>query len=244
MSMAVQLKNVSKTYWQPAGPPQRAITNLNLAIPGERLTGILGARGAGKTTLLRLISGYERPDQGQIFVDGSPIRSPFDADRQRIVLLTEANENLNHELTVLENLEEAARFGTLTAAEQNVYAQYLLNELHLWSHRREAAHMLTPQMQRKLAITRAIMANPYILLIDEPTVGLDAGAARTVMGWLRYLAHDHFRTVVMTTQRPQVVRDYADHVALLANGRLLDRRQIESARIPQPAYPAPILAAV
>lgn len=242
MNAVIQLKNVTKRYWRADGTSIHAVNDVNLSIPGERLTGILGTSGAGKSTLLRLIGGYEQPDRGEIFVDGRSIHSPYDADRHRIVLLTEETQNLDMTRSVADNLEAAARFGTLSAAEQSVYAQYLLNEIHLWSRRHELVATLDSQMQRMLSIACAVVTNPYILLVNEPTADLDADAASTIMGWLRYLAHEHYRTVVVASQMPHVVHKWCDRVVLLANGRLLKRQQIHAVQPGPVAYHAPMLA--
>lgn len=196
--------------------PHPVLRGVNLHVQrGEFLT-LVGPNGAGKTTLLRIIATLGRPTAGEIRVGGWPL--PKEADRVRSHLGLISHQPLLYaELTAEENLRFFARMYGLVEPAGRI--QDVLGAVDLCDRQHDPVGEFSRGMQQRLAIARAILHQPEILLLDEPYTGLDQSAAAMLDDVLRSVATAG-RTVVMTTH--DLVRGLAscDRIAILARGRI------------------------
>jgi ABC-type branched-subunit amino acid transport system ATPase component len=196
------------------------LRGLTLEAQTGRLTTVIGANGVGKSTLLKCIVGQLRPHAGRVVCDGAEITgiATHQLVRRRIAYIAQRRNVFPH-LTVRENLEmgtwsfrgDGAR--VRTALESALDAAPLLARFS-----RRAAGELSGGQQRLLEIERALLSDPMLLLVDEPTVGLDPRTAAMIYQRLRQLSAEHGRTVLLVDQNIIAGTEVADHIYVIELG--------------------------
>jgi ABC-2 type transport system ATP-binding protein len=186
--------------------------------PGETVS-LLGPNGAGKTTLMKITSGLLIPDAGLVEVAGS---APYAnaAALRRVGSLLEGSRNLYWKLTPRENL---AYFGALKGMRRRDIlhrGESLLEEFGLAGKADEPVQALSRGMQQKLAIACTILHNPALLLLDEPTLSLDAASSMQLLDMIRALARDGM-TILISTHQLDIAETLADKIVILDNGRVI-----------------------
>lgn len=185
-------------------------------VPGE-VFGLLGPNGGGKTTTLRMVAGLIRPTSGEVRVDGVPVTPGTSAGlRARIGFLTEA-PGLWDQFSVRQTLLVYARLHGLAAPDRAVDAS--LELFNLRDRAAEHTSKLSKGLKQRVALARALLHQPQVLLLDEPTAGLDPASARSVRDLIRRLRQEG-RSVVVSTHNLDEVDRLADRVAVLRS-RLL-----------------------
>ncbi len=210
--------NLQKNYRQ-RGKIVAAVRGLSLTIePGEVLA-FLGSNGAGKTTSIKMIAGLIRPDRGSVKIAGrDPHRHP--QARRLVGAVLEGNRNLYWRLTPEENLEY---FGVLRGLSQKIAHRQglaLLDRFGLLSKRHTPVQGLSRGMQQKLAIAVALVHQPRLLLLDEPTLGLDVEASQRVKTIVREMAQAGC-AILLTTHQLNVAQEIADRVAIIQQGQII-----------------------
>jgi ABC-2 type transport system ATP-binding protein len=191
---------------------QLAVDSLSLRVPAGSIFGFLGPNGAGKTTTIRMLTGLIQPSAGSAYVGGLPLGQQNDAIRRAVGLLTET-PGLYEKLTPLQNLTFFAQLYGLDAQEAQKRAEFYLQRFDLWERRNDLVGGFSKGMRQKVAITRALLHDPAILFLDEPTAGLDPEAARIVRDLVRML-QDEGRTIFLTTHNLQEVEELCDIIAV------------------------------
>jgi ABC-2 type transport system ATP-binding protein len=196
-----------------------AVRNLSLTVrPGEVLA-LLGPNGAGKTTTVRMLSAILKPTSGSARVGGHDIVKEARVVRSKVGLLTEY-PGLYNRMTALEYLHF---FGTLVGLDSQTslkQAERLLQEFDLWEARHKNLDSYSKGMKQKIALVRALINDPPILFLDEPTTAMDPQSARMVrdsIGNLR--AND--RTILLTTHNLTEAESLADRIAIIRNGQII-----------------------
>lgn len=190
-----------------------AVENVSFEVARGEVFGLLGPNGAGKTTMLRMLGGLILPSEGAVAIDGRPFtRAGSAALRARIGFLTET-PGLWDNLTVVDNLTIYARlFGV---ARPDLAAERVLRMFELWDRRADRVALLSKGMKQKLALARALVHDPDVILLDEPTANLDPQASRAVRDLLREL-RSAGRAVVISTHNLDEVERLADRVGLVS----------------------------
>ncbi|GAA5131213.1 ABC transporter ATP-binding protein [Luteolibacter yonseiensis] len=215
----LEISSVVKTFNQ--GPVRvRALDGIDLRIKAGEFVAIMGASGSGKSTLLHVMAGLTDVDSGSVTVEGKNLASFNDAAltrfrRDRIGLVFQAF-NLIPVLTAEDNV----RLPVMDRADSGLRAKALLDRLGLLARRKHKPDALSGGEQQRVAIARALIADPAIVLADEPTGSLDSSTGQDLCGLLRGLCSDEGRTIVMVTHEPAVAM-WADRVVVLKDGRLL-----------------------
>ncbi len=186
--------------------------------PGEVL-GLLGPNGAGKSTLFSILAGLLRPSAGAFFLDGAEVEPGARALRARMGVVFQA-PSLDARLTAEENLVLGARLFGLGGRASRRRAAALLEATGLAERSRDPAGKLSGGMRRRLELARALVHRPSILLMDEPTNGLDAAAFRQTWQTVHALRREDGLTVLLTTHRPDEAEE-CDRLAILAAGRVV-----------------------
>lgn len=227
MAVAIELKNVSKIFELGTKDEFKAVDNLNISIDAGQIFGFLGPNGAGKTTILKMICGLITQTQGAIRLNGFDINSQrYDAMHQIGVVL-EGARNIYWQLSPLENLFYYGRLKGYFGKVLYDRALMLLHDLEIWDCRHDLVGDFSRGTQQKVAIACALIANPSIVLFDEPTLGLDVQSARTVKSWITKLAQEQGRTIVITTHQLDIAEQLCGHVAMINKGRLIAHRPIQ-----------------
>ncbi len=177
--------------------PLVAVDQLTLTIPAGIVFGFLGPNGAGKTTTVRMLAALIAPTAGTATVAGFKLGAENQAIRRSVGILTES-PGLYDRLSAFENLVFFARLYDLDATRAKAQAERFLTDLDLWDRRDEKVGGFSKGMRQKLAIARALLHDPTVVFLDEPTAGLDPEAARTVLNFVKTLRAEG-RTIVLTT---------------------------------------------
>lgn len=215
---ALEAHNLRKTYRQ-RGKLVEAVRGVSLSINAGEVLAFLGPNGAGKTTSIKMISGLLQPDAGWVKIAGcDPHRNPQALRMLGAVL--EGNRNLYWRLTPEENLEY---FGVLRGSSRRAAHRqglYLLDRFGLLDKRYTPVQALSRGMQQKLAIAVALVHQPRLLLLDEPTLGLDVEASQNVKALVRELAGEGC-AILLTTHQLDVAEEISDRVAIIQKGEII-----------------------
>jgi len=220
---ALEVRDLSRTFGDGAGAV-RALTEVDLALPAGSFTAVMGPSGSGKSTLLTCVAGLERPTDGRVLIAGEDItdwtedqRTRF--RRERIGFVFQAFHLMPY-LTAEQNIGLPLRLAGRRPDRPRV--QDLLDRVGLGERAGHLPSALSGGQQQRVAIARALVAEPAVVLADEPTGALDSATAQEVLGLLRACVDDLHQTVVMVTHDP-VAASYADTVVFLVDGRIAGR---------------------
>ncbi len=219
---AIEINDLSKKY-RTRGEEKwlTAVEPINLTIPRGQVFGFLGTNGAGKTTTIKMICGLITPDTGSVRVNGYDVQHQRKEAMKQIGAVLEGTRNIYWRLSALENILYFGRLKNFTGKQLKAEAERLLAELGLWERRNDRIRTFSRGMQQKVAIACALIADPPIVLLDEPTLGLDVQAAVTVKQWVKQLASEQKRTIILTTHQLDMAEQLCDRVAIIRKGKLL-----------------------
>ena len=217
---AIELSGLTKSYRRGRGQ-LRAVDGVTLAVPAGQVFGLLGPNGAGKTTTIKMIAGLITPTAGSIGVGGYDVARHRSQAVRQIGAVLEGSRNVYWPLSAWQNLLYFGRLKGLRTAQIKPRAARLLTDLGLWERRGEPVGSFSRGMQQKVAVAAALITDPPILLLDEPTLGLDVEAARTVREWITHLARDQGKTIVLTTHQLDVAQQLSDRIAVIREGAII-----------------------
>lgn len=214
----LEARNLKKSYFE-KGRTIAAVRDVSLSISAGEVLAFLGPNGAGKTTTIKMIAGLIRPDRGWVRIgDRDPHQTPQALRSLGAVL--EGNRNVYWRLTAEENLEY---FGVLRGLDQRTAkrrGRELLERFSLTHKRQTVVQSLSRGMQQKLAISVALMHQPQLLLLDEPTLGLDVEATQDVKRLVREIAAEGC-AILLTTHQLAIAEELSDRVAIINSGELV-----------------------
>ena len=214
------VENLEKTYpGTRKSPSVEAVRGISFAVESGEFFGLLGPNGAGKSTTLGCITTLVRPTSGRIEVDGINVtRNPAEAKRR--IAVVPQTRNLDRDLTVREILTYHGRYFGLPAGERESRASRLLEELHVADKANAKPQTLSGGQQQRVMIARALMHDPKILLLDEPTTGLDPQARRLLWETLREL-HGRGLAIILTTHYMEEADRLCQRLAIIDHGKIL-----------------------
>ena len=218
---AFELTELSKIYGRSKGTPVHAVENLSLAVPAGQVVGLLGPNGAGKTTTIKMMCGLVTPTSGRVRLYGYDVARERPLAVRQVGAVLEGARNVYWSLSAWQNLLYFGRLKGLSSRLIVPRAESLLRSLDLWERRYQAVGGFSRGMQQKVAIAAALIADPPILLLDEPTIGLDVQTARMVKDWIAQLAHEQGKTIVLTTHQLALAEALCDRVVIIHQGHLL-----------------------
>ena len=203
------------------GREVRAVSDVSFAVERGEIYGLLGANGSGKSTLIRLFSTLLRADAGAVTVFGHDVWNDELAVK-RLINRVSVEASFFKKLSAMENLVYAGRLYGVDAGTSRTRAGKILTRLGVAADRfNEPLEKLSRGMQQKVAIARAFLSTPMLLLLDEPTTGLDIRSKREVQTFVRDLRDEHDATIVLTTHDLDEVARLADRVGILHGGKLV-----------------------
>ena len=196
-----------------------AVDNLNLNINSGEIFGLLGPNGAGKTTTIRMLTMLTKPTSGKILYDNKDIFS-YEQEIKKYIGVVPQHINFDQDLTVWENMELHGRLHHMPTKQRHKRINELLEYVELQDRINDSVKKLSGGMKRRLLIVRALMHNPKILFLDEPTVALDPQVRRRIWDLIRRLPKDGV-TVVLTTHYIEEAENLCNRVAILNKGKLI-----------------------
>jgi ABC-2 type transport system ATP-binding protein len=212
--MALRITGLSKTY--PNGV--RALKNLSLSV-GNSMFGLLGPNGAGKSSLMRTIATLQDPDSGSIDLDGIDVLKQKN-DVRKILGYLPQEFGVYPKMSALEMLHHLAILkGIASAGERKTMVEALLNQTNLWDARNKALSTYSGGMKQRFGIAQALLANPRLIIVDEPTAGLDPAERNRFLNLLSSIGQDV--TVILSTHIVDDVRELCARMAIIAAGEVL-----------------------
>ena len=195
------------------------VTGLDLDVAPGECFGLLGPNGAGKTTTLRLCLGLTHPDGGEIELLGEPVPRRAREARQRIGVVPQF-DNLDPDFTVAENLQVFGRYFSLPSPDVRAKVPSLLEFAGLAGRADARINTLSGGMKRRLTLARALINDPQLIFMDEPTTGLDPQARHLIWERLRRLTQEG-KTLVLTTHHMEEAERLCHRLAIMDRGRLI-----------------------
>ena len=199
----------------------RAVDGVDLLVPSGGCFGLLGPNGAGKTSILRMILGQSRPSAGQLNVLGQAMPASTRQVRRRIGVVPQM-DNLDVELSVLENLQIYFSFFDLDHEQNRDYIDELIRSVELEDKRHTRIDTLSGGMKRRLSIARALVNRPELLILDEPTTGLDPQVRHMIWSRLRELKN-RGTTLLLTTHYMEEAERLCDDLVVIDSGKILQQ---------------------
>jgi ABC-2 type transport system ATP-binding protein len=218
-------KEPSQRWWSAgpvhASPVTLAVDHISLRVRRGEIFGLLGANGSGKSTLIRLVSTLLMPDSGHVTVFGHDVQQD-DRAVQRMLNRVSVEAAFFKKLSAIENLIYAARLYDLPADEARRNAIRILARLGLREQRLyEPLEHMSRGMQQKIAIARGLLTAPVLLLLDEPTTGLDPRSKQDVQRFILEMRAQHDTTVFLTTHDMDEADRLCDRIAVIDGGRIV-----------------------
>ena len=209
----IQLKQLTQRF-----DSFTAVDHLDLTIETGEFFGLLGPNGAGKTTTISMLSTVLLPTEGEILLDGKKLDRKASEEKRKLSVITQ-EYSMRQDMTMEEVMEYQGRLYFLPRKVIRSRTEELLDFAGLLEYRKRTVRHLSGGMKRKLMICRALLTEPEILLLDEPTAGMDALAKRQMWDLLRSL-HRKNMTIVLTTHYMEEAQALCQRVALINRGKL------------------------
>jgi ABC-2 type transport system ATP-binding protein len=215
MAPALQLRGLSKRYDDGTG----ALSELDLEVPAGTFFGLLGPNGAGKTTLISAVCNLIRVTSGEVSVFGHPASS---LEARRLVGIAEQEPNLDRFLTVRETLVYHGGYYGLDRETAEARSERMIDVFDLRSKRDVRAPKLSGGMRRRLLLARALLHEPRLVILDEPTAGVDVELRHELWRYIRKL-HAQGTTILLTTHYLEEAEALCEEIALIGGGRIVAR---------------------
>ena len=217
----IELVELSKSYGSHV-----VVDKFSLAIKKGEVFGLLGPNGAGKTTVILMIMGLTEPDSGIVNVSGiNPAKKPIEVKR-RVGYLPE-DVGFYDDMTGLENLIYTARLNGFSPDESRQKAEDLLSKTGLSEHAWKKAGKYSRGMRQRLGLADVLIKNPEVIILDEPTLGIDPSGIRDLLDLIIKLSREEGITVLFSSHNLYQVQQVCDRVGLFVNGKLLAEGDIQ-----------------
>ena len=212
---ALQITNLSKVY----GNGFTALKNVNLTVPQGEFFALLGPNGAGKSTMIGIISSLFKPTEGSIEIFGTDLlQNPSIAKQYLGIVPQEFNFNQFEKVEDI-LITQAGYFG-ISAKDSRPRAKKLLTALGLWDKRNNKARELSGGMKRRLMIARALIHKPRLLILDEPTAGVDIELRRSMWEFMQQINEEEKTTIILTTHYLEEAEQLCRYIAILDHGEI------------------------
>ena len=209
----IELKNLTKTFDR-----FTAVDHLNLRIETGEFFGLLGPNGAGKTTTIGMLSTLLLPSEGEVLIDGERLTRQNHRLKRKLSVITQ-EYSMRQDMTMDEIMEYQGKLYFMPLKTIRARSEELLEFCGLIDYRKRTVRKLSGGMKRKLMVCRALLTEPEILLLDEPTAGMDALARRQMWNLLKKLNGKNL-TILLTTHYMEEAESLCDRVGLMYDGRL------------------------
>ena len=227
-SPAIAVRDLVRTYRVKGSAQNRhpapvvALDGVTLDVPSGEFFGLLGPNGAGKTTLIKVLATLLLPTSGSAKVAGLDVVTQAQSVRERISMVSGGEHSGYGLLTVREQLWMFSQFYGLPTAPALARIDELLRVVGLYDERHRRVSALSSGMRQKMNLVRGLVPDPDILFLDEPTVGLDVGAARDIRAYIQnWIRETPGRTILLTTHYMHEAEELCDRVAIIHQGRIV-----------------------
>ncbi len=220
MTEILRLQGLTKLYKGKEGL-KRAVDNVSFTVSRGEIFGLLGPNGAGKTSTIKCICGLLNFEEGEIFIKDNSIKENRGKGLRHISAVLEGNRNIYWRMTVAENLSFFAGINGLSKRSIASRMAYLLEAFQLTEERNKIVNHLSRGMKQKVAIAISLITDKDIILLDEPTLGLDVGMSHEMRTILRKIAKEEGKAILLSTHDMKVVEETCDRLVIINKGRVI-----------------------
>lgn len=219
----INMDNITKIYNSKANNT-KVLDKVSLSINKGEIVGLLGSNGAGKTTLIKILCGLIEPDEGSIYLNKKAFSKK---SIEYISTVLEGNRNLYWRLTVNENIEYflGIRGYSIKGIKDKVDA--ILKKFNLYNKKDELVKNLSRGMQQKVAIIIAILVDTEILILDEPTLGLDVKSNKEMIRFLKQIVEEENKTILISSHDMSLIEQLCSRVIIISKGQIITDNSIE-----------------
>ncbi len=222
MALALSTNNLTKTY----SNKLEALKGINLKVEEGDFFALLGSNGAGKTTAIGIISGLLKSSSGEVKINGLDQNEHANEVKKMIGLMPQEFNFNPHEPNMEILINQAGYFG-ISRSDAKIQAEVLLKKMELWGRRFDVAQSLSGGMKRRLMLARALMHKPRILILDEPTAGVDVEIRQSMWHYLTQLNNEGM-TIILTTHYLEEAESLCRNIAILNNGDLVEQTNMKT----------------
>ncbi len=222
MSIALKIKQLHKTF--PGG--LQALKGVDLEVEQGDFFALLGPNGAGKSTTIGIVCSLVRKTSGHVSVFGHDIETELDAAKSHIGLVPQ-EFNFNQFEPVIEIVVNQAGYYGIDRKTAQTRAEKYLKQLDLWGRRRDIARELSGGMKRRLMIARALVHEPKLLILDEPTAGVDIEIRRSMWSFLKQI-NQQGTTIILTTHYLEEAENLCKHIAIINKGITVESTEMKA----------------
>ena len=221
MQLALSTDHLAKTY----SNNLEALKGVNLKVKEGDFFALLGSNGAGKTTAIGIISGLLKSTSGEVTINGLN-QKKYSNEVKKMIGLMPQEFNFNpHEPNIEILINQAGYYG-ISRKEAKIQAEVLLKKMELWDRRFDVAQSLSGGMKRRLMLARSLIHKPKILILDEPTAGVDVEIRQSMWQYLTQLNNDGM-TIILTTHYLEEAESLCRNIAILNNGELVEQSNMK-----------------
>lgn len=224
--MILETKNLTKIY-KNKHTTIKALDNFSYTFKSGYIYGIVGLNGAGKTTLIKIICGLLIPDSGNIYFDGLPLYPKGKKNLKLIGAILEGSRNIFWNFTPIQNVKYFSLLRGLKLNKSLPKALSIFNEFDLNEKLDNPVRNLSQGMKQKIAIAISLLHDPQILLLDEPTLGLDPLAGNKMQNYILKFAKENKKIIIITSHQLSVLENICDEIIFLKNGVIISSQSIE-----------------
>ena len=221
MALALSTEKLTKTY----SNQLKALIGVNLKVEKGDFFALLGSNGAGKTTAIGIICGLLKSTSGSVEINGLDQKAHVNKIKRTIGLMPQEFNFNPHEPNIEILINQAGYFG-IARAEAKIQAEKLLKKMELWDRRFDVAQSLSGGMKRRLMLARALMHEPEILILDEPTAGVDVEIRQSMWLYLKQLNKEGV-TIILTTHYLEEAESLCRNIAILDKGELIEQSNMK-----------------
>ena len=218
--MLLEVDGLVKRYRTKDRQVVEAVKGIRFSLAAGTILAFLGPNGAGKTTTIKMIAGLVRPDDGDVAVEGHSLSAASGQALRSLGAVLEGSRNLYWRLTPLENFEYWGGIRGLSRKMARERGRELMREFGLEDKIGSTVQQLSRGMQQQVAICAALIHSPALLLLDEPTLGLDLDASDRIQEYVQRLAHERGMGILLTTHQMEVAQTLADRISIIQSGVL------------------------
>ncbi len=212
----IEVENLSFIYGQ-----GRGVHHVSFSVAKTKILGLLGPNGGGKTTVFRILCTLLAPEEGRVRISGwDTIKNPFQV--RRLIGVVFQSNSLDLKLTTVENLLHQGHLYGLRGAKFRQRVEELLGRFGLTERRHDLVERLSGGLRRRLEVAKGLLHRPSILILDEPTQGLDPGARLDLWDYLMQLRSEEAMTILLTTHLMEEA-ERCDHLVILSEGKVVAR---------------------
>lgn len=232
----MRVENIGKTYyvrekagWFHRGERKaiRALKGVTLEVPKGKIIGLLGLNGAGKSTLIKILTTLVSPTFGEIYAENINIRDHLEEYKKSINMIVGGERGLYGRLSAQENLEYFAALYSIPPKFARERIQSILKMVDLEQSKDIAVEKYSKGMKQRLQIARGLINDPQYLFLDEPTLGLDVVIAKEIRGFIKKIAEEENKAILLTSHQMIDVEELCDYIYIIHRGKIIAEGNLE-----------------